>query len=111
MIGEVRGLLVDEYWATTRAQAGMAPTPPDAPGGVLTDETACRRLREAIAQVTRNHDELSDRYDLFFYSVGSYYAVFAHVKRTPAMDGFRGVWPMHVFTNESTPRHLMTIYM
>ena len=113
MIGKVYRLLTDDFWASERAKAGMAPTAPSAPRGVLTDTDACVHLRHALEQIVgKDSVEVSDESELSFYYAGDYYAVFSELRIAAGTEPeVRQRHPMRIFTKEKKPRLLMTVYM
>ncbi|MCY7286846.1 MAG: hypothetical protein LH624_00975 [Cryobacterium sp.] len=112
-VNEIFVLLTDEFWASERASAGMTLTEATAPRGVLNDNDACVHLVQALKDaIGKDSYELGDKYELSFYHVGDYHAVFSRL-RIPAgtEPEVRQRHPMHIFTKEKKPRLLMTVYM
>lgn len=113
MVGQIFSVLTDDYWAASRAKAGMAATAASALRGVLNDNDTCVHLRKALEQVVgKGSPELGDTFELSFYYVGDYYAVFSRVK-PEALRGLevRQHLPMRIFSREKKPREVMTVYM
>jgi hypothetical protein len=118
MIETIFEVFTGEYWAAERAKVGIAPQSASVPHGLLSDNSACVRLRKAarkqLAAQAPELDarEVDARYDLSFFSMGNYYAVLGRVRVDPSSNAIvRQRMPMFIFTKDKKPRFLMDVYM